>query len=174
MNDYLIIKLKNNKELIIIDRIKYSNQIYFLCIDKTKNSESVFEIFKYNEKTNNLMIIEDMQEHDVVLLIFKERQEKHSKKITFLQKLTKMRIVSINNTNYTLENEQGMEVIKTIIFKTSKMPKINDYIYISKSILKETNIFEYGEIYNFSNMDENEIIKVESNNYEYFLQRYYG
>lgn len=87
--------------------------------------------------------------------------------------MAKLKIINIDNYDYTLEDDNGNKIIKNIEFQNHK-PNINDYLYMSKKITKETNIFQYGIIYNFNNVKLDEIIKLETKDGIYFLQRYYG
>lgn len=177
MNDYLIVKFENGKEFILVDRIQQNNKIYFLVLKslELKNSfEENFETYKYNEDTNSLDHIRDIEEYNLIFSIFETRLEKQGEILSFQKNLQKMKIVYIDNYNYTLEDEKGFRIIKNLDFKNNIKPRVNDYIYMSEKTVKEKNIFVYGEIYNLLKITEDEIIKLEGENYEYFLQRYYG
>ena len=65
-------------------------------------------------------------------------------------------------------------IIRNIEFYLENKPKINDYIYISKEVINENNVLQYGYIKDLNNINNNEIIKVVSSDNEYYYQRYYG
>jgi len=177
MNDYLVVKLKNDQEFVIIDKIQYNKKIYFLVLKNLElknNSDDNFEIYEYKEEQNYLNKIKNIEEYNLIFSIFDSRMEKQVEIITMLEKLYKMRIVHIDNYDYTLESEKGSRLIKNIHFETNIKPKINDYIYMGEKIINEVNIFVYGEVNNLSKLTEDEIIKLEGQDYEYYLQRYYG
>ena len=50
---------------------------------------------------------------------------------------------------------------------------IGDYIYLDEDILKEKNLFCFGNIKS-NNLSEKDLIKVVHENKEYYLERYYG
>ena len=61
-----------------------------------------------------------------------------------------------------------------IDFYVQNKPKVGDSIYMTKNVVKEINIFQYGQINYFNKINDDEIIKVVNEKSEYFLQRYYG
>ena len=90
--------------------------------------------------------------------------------------MEKLRIINIEDTNYTLEDNNRKYNIN-IIFYGNKYPQTNDIVYIPIKILQEKNIYAYGPLKsNYSkNIDiEEEFIKIVTNEEEYYLQRYYG
>ena len=60
-----------------------------------------------------------------------------------IEEMIKTKVISVDGIDYILETPTGNRLNKSIIFYTNKKPNINDYIYISKKILNETNIFQY-------------------------------
>lgn len=91
--------------------------------------------------------------------------------------MIKLKIINIENTNYTLEDNKNKYNIN-IIFYGEKKPKENDIIYISEKMLNETNIYAYGPLNSkySKNIEvkEEEFIKIVTVEEEYYLQRYYG
>ena len=91
--------------------------------------------------------------------------------------MEKLKITKIEQTNYTLENEEKTYVVN-IIFYGNKIPKENDIIYMPQKILQEKNIYSYGPVNSkySKNTDANEddFIKILTQKEEYYLQRYYG
>ena len=91
--------------------------------------------------------------------------------------MIKLTIIDIKEyTNIFSNNNKINEV--NIEFLGEKKPKINDIIYINSKILEEKNIYTYGPLnskYSKNiNTNEEELLKVVSENEEYYLQRYYG
>lgn len=177
MKDYLILQLKNNKECILIDIIECYNKKYFLVVDNFKklfNLKETFEIYIYNESKNTLEKITNNNERNLVFIIFEKKLENEKIISNILNKMYGMKIIDIKNNIYFLEDRHGIIKSKCINFLVKDIPKIGDYIFMSEKIINETNIFEYGKIYNFSMLKEDELIKIKTNKNEYFLQRYYG
>ena len=88
--------------------------------------------------------------------------------------MKKLIIQEINNYIYTLIDDKGKINQLNIEFYSKYKPKVNDIIYIDDSVLNEINLFAFDEIYNTKNTDTKDIIKVISNDKEYFFQRKYG
>ena len=88
----------------------------------------------------------------------------------------KYKIINVNNSIYLLENSKGEKYEKAIIFYDVE-PKEGDILYIPKSVIKESTIFNYGPIgseYAKEDINENELIKLYRNGESTYLQRYYG
>lgn len=91
--------------------------------------------------------------------------------------MIKLTIIDIKEYTYIFsKNNKIYEV--NIEFLGEKKPKINDIIYINSKILEEKNIYTYGPLnskYSKNiNTNEEELLKIVSENEEYYLQRYYG
>lgn len=86
--------------------------------------------------------------------------------------LKKLQIINIDGCNYTLLDNDNKQVEASIIFYEFR-PKLNDFIYLDEKIIKEINIYNFGPIKD-KNIKDDEIIKIISDNNEYYLQRYYG
>lgn len=88
----------------------------------------------------------------------------------------KYKIKSIRDCIYILEDFKGKEIEKAIIFYDIE-PKVGDVLFIPQSVIKEQTIFNYGPIgseYAKEDVNEEELIKLESNGVGTYLQRYYG
>lgn len=81
-------------------------------------------------------------------------------------------ILNIDEYTFTLQDEDNNIYKKVIEFMNTKyIPKVGDYLYLQEEILREQNIYAFGDIYD-KNRDD--IIKVETKNNVIYLQRYYG
>ncbi len=86
--------------------------------------------------------------------------------------MIKLEILNINNYDYELLSEEGNKYILNIGFiDVECLPQVGDYIYVYEELLKDKNIYTFGPIYNSKGKD---IIKITTDNVEYYLQRYYG
>ena len=88
--------------------------------------------------------------------------------------MQKLLIQKINEYDYILINEKKEEIQLNIEFYSKYKPQVNDVIYVDDSILKETNLYTFGEITAARNIDIKDIVKVISNGKEYYFQRIYG
>ena len=86
----------------------------------------------------------------------------------------KLIIKEINNYDYKLIDEKEIIYNLNIEFYSKYRPQVNDIIYIDESILNEINLYAFDEIYDTKNVDIKDIIKVVSNDKEYYFQRRYG
>ncbi len=82
-------------------------------------------------------------------------------------------VIRIQDYNYTLYDGKKI-YIKNIELYSNKKIKINDMIYISQKLLKENNLFAFSDLFQDKIIERDDIIKVVSNNDEYYLQRIYG
>lgn len=177
MKNYKIIELSNGTKHIILDTIICNNEIYTLTkeIKNEKEINNTSDISKYDEKNN--MFVEISQEiYNKIKEIFinkqTEKNEIENKLKKIIQNLQPYKIIKKDKYNYTLKNE--IEINKNIEFLEKNNLEINDTIYISERIIKEQNPLVYGQIYNKEKITESEIIKIETKNNYYYLQRYYG
>jgi len=90
------------------------------------------------------------------------------------KKLVKLKVIGVSGNKYFLEDNFNNKRVKCIEFYGAEKPYINDYIYISDKIIREVNIFCYGEVFDINRINCDEIIKIEKEDYFYYLQRYYG
>ena len=88
--------------------------------------------------------------------------------------MKKLVIKEINNYDYALTDDNGLTYRLNIEFYSTYKPQINDILYIDDSVLKEINLFAYDEIYDAINCDIKDIIKIVSNENNYYFQRRYG
>ena len=86
----------------------------------------------------------------------------------------KLIIQEINNYDYTLIDEKENIYNKNIEFYSKYKPQVNDILYVDDSIVKEVNLYAFDEVYDTKNVDIKDIIKVVSNDKEYYFQRRYG
>ena len=86
----------------------------------------------------------------------------------------KLIIQEINNYDYTLIDEKENIYNKNIEFYCKYKPQVNDILYVDDSIVKEVNLYAFDEVYDTKNVDIKDIIKVVSNDKEYYFQRRYG
>ena len=86
--------------------------------------------------------------------------------------MIKLQIKSINNYNYILQSTNEDTYKLNIGFiNIDKKPTVGDYLYLTDDVVLENNMYTYGPIYN---QYKDDIIKVETQNDIYYLQRYYG
>ncbi len=86
----------------------------------------------------------------------------------------KVIIQEIDNYDYIVIDETGINYRLNIEFYSNYKPQVNDIIYVDDSILKETNLYAFDEIYDKKNIDLKDFIKVVNNDKEYYFQRRYG
>ena len=88
--------------------------------------------------------------------------------------MQKLIIKETNNYDYTLIDQDNNVYVKNIEFYSKYKPQVNDIVYVDNSILEEVNLYAFDEVYDTRNVDIKDIIKVVSNNNEYYFQRRYG
>jgi hypothetical protein len=88
--------------------------------------------------------------------------------------MKKVIVKEINDYNYTLVDKDNKTYIKNIEFYSDYKPNINDVIYLDESILLETNLFAFDEIYDLKDIDKKDVIKIINNEKEYYFQRRFG
>lgn len=86
--------------------------------------------------------------------------------------MKKLIIKNINGCSYELEDELGNTYIKDFIFYVEQ-PKENDIMLIPENILEETNIFNFGQV-DETSLNKEELVKVITQEKEYYIQRIYG
>lgn len=180
MSEYLLIETSNGLKYAVIDTISYNNQQYFLTTEVNEEETEVSEEFKvyiYNNINNELVNVEDIDEYDYVNSLFEERLKSKELEIDILSNidvdsLIKLKIIDIDGYNYKLEQE-GKIIKKYITFYTKTQPKVNDYIYIAKSVLEE-DVLQYGYIHELSDLTTEEILIVSDENNKIYYKRYYG
>lgn len=175
MNNYMIITLENNLKYAVIDVLNYNNKKYFLVSKVIGDTiEEVYTICEYNELKN---CFEEIEEQEVLEDIFNKRLDSKKRVLSYFDELKKdmikLQVIDINSNEYLLKDNQGNLKRKSLFFNENP-PKITDYIYLSKAIINEINIFSYGEIYNSNSTKIDEIIIIETKDGSYVLQRYYG
>lgn len=87
--------------------------------------------------------------------------------------MQKIIIKEIHDNDYILINKNGT-YIKNIEFVSAYKPKVNDVVYLSDEILNEVNLFSFTELNSYSNIKENDLIKIISDKNEYYFIRQYG
>ena len=87
--------------------------------------------------------------------------------------MKKVVVTKIDDYNYSLFDGKRTYV-KNIELYLNKKLKLNDIVYISEKILKETNSFAFTELFQDNIIEADDIIKVISDDKEYYLQRIYG
>ena len=85
--------------------------------------------------------------------------------------MKKVKVIDINNYNYTLVDNNDITYIVNIEFYDIKVD-IGDYIYLPNEVLKEKNLYAYGPIEHNTSIDN--LIKIIKDNKEIYLERYYG
>ena len=88
--------------------------------------------------------------------------------------MQKLIIKEINNYDYTLIDQDNNVYVKNIEFYSKYKPQVNDIVYVDDSILEEVNLYAFDEVYDTRNVDIKDIIKIVSNDKEYYFQRRYG
>ena len=88
--------------------------------------------------------------------------------------MKKLIIQEINNYDYKLIDQDNNIYNKNIEFYSKYKPQVNDIIYVDDSIINEVNLYAFDEVYDTKNVDIKDIIKVVSNDKEYYFQKRYG
>lgn len=88
--------------------------------------------------------------------------------------MKKVKVVKIDNYDYTLVDFDNNIYEKNIEFYSSIKPSVGDIIYISESILNEVNLYAFDMLYTTSNVEIDDVIKLVHNKEEYYFQRVYG
>ena len=102
----------------------------------------------------------------------------------YLQKMKKLQVVEENNSDYLLKDEDGNLYKFNIRFIGNYDIKNVKYFYFSNELLDE-NYVEYSKKYVFGDINSSygrkinqktlqDLIKIEYNNEELFLKRFYG
>ena len=86
----------------------------------------------------------------------------------------KLIIQEINNYDYKLIDQDNNIYNKNIEFYSKYKPQVNDIIYVDERIINEVNLYAFDEVYDTRDVDIKDIIKVVSNDKEYYFQRRYG
>lgn len=92
--------------------------------------------------------------------------------------MEKLKIIKIENFNYTLLDKDNNEYKLRIEFN-GLMPKLNDYIYMDKYLLKENILLSFGSLdslygKDLININDKEIISIMRGNKKIYLKRFYG
>ena len=87
--------------------------------------------------------------------------------------MKKVKVTEINDYNYTLFDGEKT-YIKNIELYSDRRIQVNDIIYISEKILNENNLFAFTNLFHDRVIELDDIIKIVSNDKEYYLQRIYG
>lgn len=180
MNEYVVLELEDNSKYAVIDTFNYENKEYFLVTRVLENEtiiENEFNICIYNSYKNCFEKIENKEELEIISLVFEKKLKKQNLMEDALEniqfnEMEKLKVIEISNYNYTFQKTNGQLLTINIEFYI-KAPKINDCIFISKNMLNE-DMLQYGIVNNLENIKETEIIKIITENNEYYLQRYYG
>ncbi len=90
--------------------------------------------------------------------------------------MKKVQILEINNYDYLVRTEDNKKYnLNMEFYSLNIILKEKDYIYISQKILDEKNFYSFGPLNpNNINVDEDDIIKIISDDKEIYFQRYYG
>ena len=179
MKEYVIVKLENDKKCVIIDTLKYLSKEYFLITEVSEDETSIsadYTVCLFDSDKNCFVKIENEEELNLITTEFEENINNQSifEESFRLDDFIKLKIVDINNYDYTFQCENGKMITRNIEFYLENKPKMNDYIYISENVIKENNVLQYGYIKDLNSVNNNEIIKVVSSDNEYYYQRYYG
>lgn len=177
MTENIVLELKNRNKYIVIDMIDLENKKYFLLSKLTLDETDIdnqFDIYTLNEECNFFDSIEDEIEYNYIKELFEQRLNEKRQELNnredAIPKLIKLKLKNIDNHNYLFETTTGEQLTLDIEIYGNKTIQINDYIYITESIVQENITLRFGPIYT----DKTEIIKIIHNNEIYYLQRYYG
>ena len=88
--------------------------------------------------------------------------------------MIKTEIISINNYDYVLSDGIDNYNLNLEFYDLDNKLNIGDIIYIPKKLLKDNSVYTYGKINKTKKENDDEYIKIISNNKEIYLQRYYG
>lgn len=91
--------------------------------------------------------------------------------------MIKLLIKSVEPYAYILSSEDKEYRLHLEFLGLEKKPTVGDYLYLPENIINEPNNYTFGligGIYAKKKDIKDDIIKVVGNDYEYYLQRYYG
>ena len=88
--------------------------------------------------------------------------------------MIKTEIISINNYDYILSDGNSNYHLNLEFYDLDNKLNIGNIIYIPKKLLKNNSVYTYGKINEDKKENDDEYIKIISNNKEIYLQRYYG
>ena len=91
--------------------------------------------------------------------------------------MIKLLIKSIEPYAYILSDNIREYRVHLEFLGLEKKPEVGDYLYLPENIINEPNNYTFGligGIYAKKKDIKDDIIKVVGNDYEYYLQRYYG
>ena len=167
----LVIEFINGSKYVLIDILEYDNIKYFLLTKlNDSNIDNCFDIVRYNTNSNTFEPIDDEMLYDTIKNIFDNRLERHRIELNNMPKMIELKVINIDGFNYTLENTDGEIRVKNIELYSNIKLEVNDYVWMNENTYRESNIYQYGPVYN----DKDEIIKIIKNDKFYYLQRYYG
>lgn len=167
----LVIELINGSKYVLIDILEYDNIKYFLLTKlNDSNIDNYFDIVRYNTNSNTFEPIDDKMLYDTIKNIFDNRLARYRIELNNMPNMIELKVINIDGFNYTLENTDGEIRVKNIELYGNIKLEANDYILMSENTYRESNIYQYGPVYN----DKDEIIKIIKNDKFYYLQRYYG
>lgn len=177
MNNFFTIELKNNNKYIVVEILNLNGKIYFLLakiLPEGNKITNLFDIFIFNVLENSFEEITEEDEYLCVKKMFekrlKENENNNNLEYNKFSNISKYKIIDIDNLVYVLKNDKGEIFNLEMEFFDNIDIKINDYMYISDSLINENNIIRFGSVYN----DKTEIIKVVRDERVFYLQRYYG
>ena len=87
--------------------------------------------------------------------------------------MKKVKILKIDNYIYTLY-DGSKTYKKNIEIYSNNIPRVNDVLYVSDKLLNENNLMAFTDLFQDTIIDSDDIIKIVSDNDNYFLQRIYG
>ena len=88
--------------------------------------------------------------------------------------MIKTEIISINNYDYILSDGKNNYNLNLEFYDLDNKLNIGNIIYIPSKLLKNNSVYTYGKINKDKKENDDEYIKIISNNKEIYLQRYYG
>lgn len=88
--------------------------------------------------------------------------------------MIKTEILNINNYDYILSDGKKEYNINLEFYDLDNKLNIGDIIYIPKKLLINNGVYTYGKVSENIKENDDEYIKIISNNKEIYLQRYYG
>ena len=88
--------------------------------------------------------------------------------------MIKAEILNIDNYNYILSDGKNNYKLNLEFYDLDDKLNIGDIIYIPSKLLINNSVYTYGKINEDKKENDDEYIKIISNNKEIYLQRYYG
>ena len=88
--------------------------------------------------------------------------------------MVKLEVIDKEYNDYILKDEHNKQYVVNIRFYIDEEVQVGNIIYLPERVLNEVNCYAYGPIKEDTKKEEDDLIKVITDNNELILERYYG